>query len=142
MVSAHTLEISMLSLTTQSASCHNPLQCSPFGQVCQPAQRKICCRMLYNLRKEEQFCSSGLQQPGSITDVLHVTFTCLVPQFPHGEEATRERCRPDIKAKAKLTVTWKMRWGMSVALGCGHRQELQCRQFFLALCTLQRQHET
>ena len=91
------------SLTARSASCHNPLQCSLFGQVCQSAQREICCRMLHNLRKEEQFRSSGLWQPGSITDFLHVPFTCLVLQFPHGERVARDRSRSDIKGKAKPT---------------------------------------
>lgn len=52
-------------------------------QVCQPAQREICCTMLHNLRKEEQFCSSGLWQPESITDFLqHLTALCL--SFPMG----------------------------------------------------------
>ena len=33
-----------------------------------------------------------------------------------------------------------MWWRRSVALACGHSQELQCHQFFLALHILQRQH--
>jgi len=100
------LEISIPSLTAQRASCHNPFQCSLFRQVCQPAQWKICCRMLHNLRKEKQFCISGLQPPGSITDFLHALFTHLVPQFPCGETVTRDRWRPDIKAKAKPTLSF------------------------------------
>lgn len=114
-------------------------------QVCQPAQREIRCTMLHNLRKEEQFCSSGLWQPESITDFLHAAFNCLVPQFPHGERVTRTDADPTSKGRLNSPPPSHVEDVVGEVCGTGlwtQTRTAQRHQFFPALCILQREHAT